>query len=152
MPARAVSDLEDHLGYWLRIVSNAVSHGFARKLAARDITGAEWVVLRKLYDVDAVPPSRLAERMGMTKGAITRLADRLIAKRLVERAANPDDRRAQTLALTAAGRRLVPELAAIADGNDAAFFGVLDDRQRAALGRLMRRIVEGHRLSAIPTE
>ncbi|MBL8583637.1 MAG: MarR family transcriptional regulator, partial [Rhizobiaceae bacterium] len=71
-----VSALESHLGYWLRLVSNRVSHGFARKLAGREIIAAEWVVLRELHD-SAAAPSRLAERLGMTKGAISKLADRL---------------------------------------------------------------------------
>ena len=101
-----ISDLETHLGYWLRMVSNSVSHGFARKLEAEDITVAEWVFMRKLFDADGVAPSRLAERMGMTKGAISKLADRLIAKRLVTRTASDEDRRGQTLALTAEGKRL----------------------------------------------
>jgi hypothetical protein len=41
------SSLESHLGYWLRYVSNHVSHAFALKLAALEVTAAEWVVLRE---------------------------------------------------------------------------------------------------------
>jgi hypothetical protein len=52
-----VSGLQDHLGYWLRYVSNQVSHGFSLKLAAREVTVAEWVMLRELYDQDAMAPS-----------------------------------------------------------------------------------------------
>jgi DNA-binding MarR family transcriptional regulator len=85
------------------------------------VTVAEWVFLRSLHDVDRIAPSLLAERMGMTRGAISKLADRLLGKALVERAASPDDGRAQVLALTPAGRALVPGLAEIADANDAAF-------------------------------
>src|ERR1700744_455048 len=117
-----VSDLEDHLGYWLRYVSNQVSHGFARKVLARDVTVAEWVMLRVLYEEDAMAPSALAERMGMTRGAISKLTGRLVAKALVTRSADREDRRYQALALTATGRALVPELSALADANDAEFF------------------------------
>src|SRR5262245_6285990 len=102
-PAPPVSALTDHLGYWLRLVSNAVSQNFARRLADREVTVAEWVVLRMLYEREPLAPSRLAAEMGMTRGAITKLAERLIAKGLVERTASPDDGRAQTLALTARG-------------------------------------------------
>ena len=48
-----LSPLESHLGYWLRYVSNHVSHAFALKVAARGVTVAEWVVLRELYDGEA---------------------------------------------------------------------------------------------------
>jgi hypothetical protein len=74
------SDLTDHLGYWLRYVSNHVSQTFARKIEARGVTVAERVLMRQLLEEQALAPSRLAERMGMTRGAITKLADRLIAK------------------------------------------------------------------------
>ncbi len=37
----AISALEDHYGFHLRVVSNAVSHEFARKVAARGVTVAE---------------------------------------------------------------------------------------------------------------
>jgi DNA-binding MarR family transcriptional regulator len=38
--------------------------------------------------------------MGMTRGAISKLADRLIAKSLLVRTADPQDGRAQSLSLT----------------------------------------------------
>jgi MarR family transcriptional regulator, lower aerobic nicotinate degradation pathway regulator len=60
--------------------------------------------------------------MGMTRGAITKLADRPINKSLIVRKANRDDGRAQTLAPTPQGTSLVPDLAALADRNDAGFF------------------------------
>lgn len=152
MPRRAaVSPLEAHLGYWLRYVSNHVSQAFSRKLAARDVTVAEWVVLRELFERDATPPSELAARLGMTRGAISKLADRLEAKALLTRTAGAKDRRWQTLALTPAGRALVPELSALADRNDAEFFGHLTPPQRAAIEAVLRDVVRRHRLRAVPT-
>ena len=149
--APPVSDLETHLGYWLRMVSNAVSQSFARRVEAEGVTVAEWVFLRMLWDIDPVAPSLLAGRMGMTKGAISKLADRLIGKALVERRADPVDGRAQILSLTAAGRALVPRLAALADVNDAAFFGTLSPENRNDLERLLRKIVSDRKLTDVPT-
>lgn len=147
-----VSLLEAHLGYWLRFVSNQVSHAFALKVAARDVTVAEWVVLRELYGQDAVVPSMLAERLGMTRGAISKLADRLVAKQLVTRTIHGDDRRYQALALTDTGQALVPELSALADQNDAEFFGHLDASQRAAIQEALQDIVRRHGLRSVPVE
>jgi DNA-binding MarR family transcriptional regulator len=149
-PAPAVADLAAHLGYWLRYVSNHVSHAFSLKLEAREVTVAEWVVLRELYDAEARAPSRLADKLGMTRGAISKLADRLIAKSLVERAASEDDGRAQTLALTPQGRRLVPALAALADQNDAYFFGHLTLEERAMVERVLKDVVERRAFSSVP--
>ena len=149
--SHTVSDLETHLGYWLRMVSNAVSQSFARRVEAEGVTVAEWVFLRMLWDIDPVAPSLLAGRMGMTKGAISKLADRLIGKALVERRADPVDGRAQILSLTAAGRVLVPRLAALADVNDAAFFSTLSPEDRNDLDRLLRKIVSDRKLTDVPT-
>lgn len=150
--AAAPAALDAHLGYWLRHVSNHVSQAFARKVEAHGVTVAEWVLLRDLYEVAAVPPSRLAGRIGLTRGAVTKLADRLIAKALVARAADPDDGRAQFLSLTAAGRALVPTLAALADANDAEFFGPLAPADRAALLRILRGIAESRGLEGRPLD
>nr|WP_211114533.1 MarR family transcriptional regulator [Azospirillum rugosum] len=136
----------------MRFVSNQVSHAFATKLAARGVTVAEWVVLRDLFERDAMAPSALAERLGMTRGAISKLADRLAAKRLITQAPDPDDRRYQTLALTPAGRALVPELSALADRNDAEFFGHLAPSERAVIEEAMKGIVRRLGLRSIPIE
>lgn len=147
-----VSELSDHLGFWLRAVSNHVSHAFARKLAASGVTVAEWVMMRSMYGTDPIAPSRLADDMGMTRGAITKLASRLIDKALVARAASPDDARAQTLALTPEGAALVPELAALADRNDADCFGHMPDADRETLERLLKQLAEIGGVTTIPTD
>jgi DNA-binding MarR family transcriptional regulator len=153
MPStKSASDLSDHVGYWLRYVSNHVSQAFARKMEAHGITVAEWVLMRQLLEEKALAPSHLADRMGMTRGAISKLADRLIAKSMLVRAADPEDGRAQTLALTSAGRTLVPKLAALADSNDAEFFDHLGLKDRAALLRILREIVEQRGLKSLPVD
>jgi MarR family transcriptional regulator, lower aerobic nicotinate degradation pathway regulator len=151
-PKQTASDLTAHLGYWLRYVSNHVSHAFALKVSEKGVTVAEWALMRSLYSLGEVSPSGLASAMGMTRGAVTKLADRLIAKELIARASNPDDGRAQTLALTKAGKRLVPELASLADENDAAFFGHLTNGERHALESLLKSIVERRKLTGIPID
>lgn len=151
MPANPpVSDLTAHLGYWLRMVSNHVSHAFAAKLAEKEVTVAEWCLLRLLYGKPPTPPSRLAIDMGMTKGAITKLADRLIKKSLLLREASQNDGRAQTLALTSGGAVLVPQLAALADRNDSEFFGGLTEDQRKALETLLRALAHKNQISSLP--
>lgn len=146
------SPLDAHLGYWLRFVSNHVSHAFAAKLTGRGVTVAEWVMLRDLYDRDGVAPSLLADRLGMTRGAISKLADRLAGKGLLIQSADPGDRRYRTLALTPEGRALVPDLSALADRNDAEFFGHLDPAERVRIEEALKGIVRRMGLRSIPVE
>jgi DNA-binding MarR family transcriptional regulator len=150
--SKPVSPLTEHLGFWLRFVSNAVSHAFALKLAKRGVTGAEWVALRALYDEDVCAPSALADRLGMTRGAISKLADRLEAKDLVTRAADPEDRRSHRLRLTAKGHKLTPVLAELADQNDAEFFSHLTPEERSGIEGAMREIVRLRGLRAAPVD
>lgn len=145
------SALTDHLGYWLRLVSNAVSAGFARRLQAEGVTVAEWVLLRLVMAGEG-QPSALARQMGMTKGAISKLADRLEARGLLARQADPQDGRAQLLRLTDAGAALVPLLAAMADANDTAFFGALTEDERATLRALITKLAERHGLTGTPVD
>ena len=152
MPTTDISDLTAHLGFWLRMVSNHVSHAFAGKLAEKGVTVAEWSVMRSLYGKEPIPPSRLADAMGMTRGAITKLADRLIAKALIIREASADDGRAQTLALTQHGADLVPDLAALADLNDVEFFACLTGPERKTLEQLLKRMAERGHMTAMPIE
>lgn len=146
-----VSGLKDHLGYWLRFVSNHVSHGFATKLEGEGVTVAEWVVLRELYEAGTIAPSVLAERLGMTRGAISKLAERLAGKALLTRTAGGRDRRFQDLAITDAGRALIPLLAELADRNDAEFFDLLDPETRATVEAAMKQIARQRGLRTIPT-
>lgn len=147
-----ISDLEAHLGYWLRFVSNHVSHAFSRKVEARGVSVAEWVMLRELFDHDAVNPSVLADRLAMTRGAISKIADRLIDKTLIARTESKDDGRYHTLALTRKGRTLVPALAALADENDEEFFGHLSAAARTKLAATMKEIVRRRGIKNIPVD
>lgn len=148
----SASELTDHTGYWMRMVSNAVSQEFARKVSGEDVTVAEWSFMRALYDLEPTPPSVLAERMGMTKGAISKLAERLVAKGLVERTESQQDRRAHSLSLTREGRAKIPVLASLADENDAEFFGVLTKEEHETLDRILKVLAERRGLKATPVD
>lgn len=151
-PRESTSTLEDHAGYWLRFVSNHVSHAFASKVEARGVTVAEWVLLRALFDAGAVNPSQLADALGMTRGAVSKLVERLRRKQLATRVSSTGDRRYQTVSLTKAGKLLVPELARLADENDREFFGHLNPQQQTRFVNLLKDIVHRHGWKELPVE
>ncbi|OJY71923.1 MULTISPECIES: MarR family transcriptional regulator [unclassified Rhizobium] len=147
-----ISKLTDHTGYWMRMVSNAVSQEFARKVSGEDVTVAEWSFMRALYDSEPMAPSALAEKMGMTKGAISKLAERLVAKGLVVREESQKDKRAHKLSMTTEGRAKIPALAALADENDAEFFDLLTKEEHEALDRILKALAERCEIKAIPVD
>jgi DNA-binding MarR family transcriptional regulator len=150
--APPVSGLEDHLGYWLRFVSNHVSHAFRQKVERHGVTVAEWVVLRAVFEEEGVKPSQLSQKIGLTRGAVSKLLDRLAAKGLVVIRDDPHDGRAQIVGLNDPGRSLVPVLAAEADRNDAEAFGHLSAEERAALRQTLEGIVARLDLRGAPVD
>ncbi len=153
MPTKSppVSPLDAHLGFWMRFVSNQVSAEFARAVEARGVSVSEWVALRTLFDAGAgATHAALVAALGMAKGAVSKVVSRLQDKGYVTRAAHAADARAQVLALTPAGRALVPALARDADANDARFFGHLSARQRQELMRVLQALVRHHGLEQVP--
>jgi DNA-binding MarR family transcriptional regulator len=88
----------------------------------------------------------------MTRGAVSKLVERLCRKKLAVRASSDGDRRYQTVELTAAGKRLVPILAQLADENDREFFGHLKPEERSWMVGLLQNIVRQHGWKDLPVD
>jgi MarR family transcriptional regulator for hemolysin len=74
------------------------------------ITRAQWVVLVRLDRFEGLKQSELADMLDLQPITLTRLLDRLSAGGLIERRADPNDRRANRLYLTPAARPLLERL------------------------------------------
>ena len=147
------TELKSHIGYRLRVVSNAVSHAFSKKLASCEVTVAEWVILREMYSGnETTSPSAVAEMAGLSRGAVSKLVDRLLSKGLVTRVESFTDRRFQEIKLTPRAIKLVPKLACIADENDENFFSILSESERKSFFKTLVKIAEVHNLHANPIE
>lgn len=144
------SDLESHIGFWLRFVSNQVSGRFENLLAEHDISIAEWVAMRALYPPRDTTHAELIDALGMTKGAASKIISKLEVKGLVERNLAKESRREQVLHLTKMGQLLVPKLASLADENETKFFGHLTEKQRQSLMNVMKDLIKHHQLREIP--
>lgn len=135
------SGLRDHLGYWLRRLSDEVHGRFEKQLAEHGVTVSQWAVLITVHRDDASTTREVARYVGIDAGAVSRLVDRLIAKGLMSRESDPGSRRIMRLTLTEAGRALAPRLAEVADLNDAHFFAHLDPARRLLLEDWIRGLV-----------
>lgn len=149
---QSASALEAHLGFWLRRVSNHVSGSFVRSLRDQRASAAEWVLLRELYERGEAAPKEMAEALAMTRGAVSKIVDKLEAKGWISIRSTPLDGRVQVLSLTRSGRRVVPVMARIADQNDDRFFGCLTANERDALGKLLVKLAECHQIHGVPVD
>jgi len=80
------------------------------KAAQFGITRAQWVVLARLDRSEGLKQSELAEILDLQPISLTRLLDKLCDGGLIERRADPIDRRAKRLFLTPAARPLLDKL------------------------------------------
>jgi DNA-binding MarR family transcriptional regulator len=144
--------LHAHLGYWLRLVSNQVSGSFASALQERQLSVAEWVALNHVETHPDITAASLADAMGMTRGAVSKVLDKLQTKEWLLRTPSPQDSRAQLLALTRSGKRLLPALTGIANDNDDRFFSVLAANERDELRRLLQKLADAHQISVLPVD
>jgi DNA-binding MarR family transcriptional regulator len=90
--------------------------------------------------------------LDLTRGAVSKVIDKLEAKRWIARSTKPQDGRVQLLSLTRQGSRILPELAEIADQNDREFFEGLHPEERATLRHLLGKLTELHQIRGVPIE
>ena len=114
------------------------------------ISRAQWTVLIRIDRTEGLKQSELADILDMQPISLTRLLDRLAENGLIERRADPNDRRATRLYLKPAARPMLEQLAALGtdmmttvlDGLDTrtvermlSDLGLIKDNLRAAIGR-----------------
>lgn len=116
------------------------------------MTVAEWAMLRLLYDAGYLSPSAIARALGMTRGTISKLAERLLGKGLVEMTAVAGDKRTYSLSLTSKGMAKIPKLASCADDQDREFFGEIDARDEQLLRDILQVLIQKKRLLSLPMD
>lgn len=77
------------------------------------ISRAQWAVLIRIERTEGLKQSELAEMLDLQPISLTRLLDRLADNGLIERRADPNDRRANRLYLKPAAKPLLEQLAAL---------------------------------------
>ncbi len=102
------------------------------------ITYTQWSLLRTLCEEspDALPMGDLASGLGLTPSGVTRCADPLVARGLVERGSKPGDRRVCCLRPT---------------GEGAALWRKIQQECAEREGDLIRHIVDDNGLSFVRT-
>jgi DNA-binding MarR family transcriptional regulator len=102
-----------------------------------DSTLPRFDVLSALYREKApITMSQLTDHLLVSNGNITGLVNRLVEDGLIDRESDPDDRRAQRVALTAEGRAAFREMA---EGHEAlvdSLFAAMSDHDMDTLLRL----------------
>ena len=83
--------------------------------SAYGVTRAQWAVMARLDRQEGLKQSELAELLDLQPITLTRLLDRLGDSGLIERRADPHDRRAKRLYLAPAARPLLERLSRLGE-------------------------------------
>jgi DNA-binding MarR family transcriptional regulator len=102
---------------------------------------AKLAALKVLSDAgESLPLTQLADRLACVKSNITQLVDRLEADGLVQRQADPNDRRARLATLTPAGRKACREGSRIQETSEKRLLGRLSAAESRQLADLLSKI------------
>ena len=104
-----------------------------QKAAQYGMSRAKWAVLARLDRFEGLKQTELADMLDLQPISLTRLLDSLCANGLIERRADPDDRRAKRLFLTPAARPLLDRLGDLAEELMGTALAGLDHRDGKAL-------------------
>jgi len=128
------------LGSVISDVSRLLRRSFDARARGIGVTRPQWQVLTTLARNEGVNQGRLAELLDVEPITVCRMVDRLQEGDLVERRADPADRRSWRLFLTAKARGLLAELRPLAEEMlDDALEGLSDD-ERAMLRAMLERM------------
>lgn len=120
------------------------SASFARVFAPYGVSFGEYLVLAALRRAGPpyqMSPTKLFGSVILSSGAMTNRLDGLEEMGLVERLADPTDRRGRLVALTDKGRELVDAAVAEHLENEQRLLGALDTEERDQLAGLLRKLL-----------
>lgn len=115
---------------------------FAERLERLDLSPPHAGILRMLRGSAGQSQQDVAESLGLHPSRMVAVLDELEGKGLVERRANPDDRRVYALYLTPAGEKALRDIGRINAEHLESLCAALAAPEREALALLLQRIAE----------
>ena len=127
------------LAFEIAETAHAMRRAFDRRAATLGVTRAQWKVLFRVSRTPGLRRIELADILDVEPITLSRIIDRLSEAGLVERRADPADRRAWRLEVTTKAQPLIAKLRALADElMDEAFAGLSAEELDQLRGNLTR--------------
>jgi DNA-binding MarR family transcriptional regulator len=137
---QAPAATSDSIGVLVSDAARLLRRRFDARARRIGVSRAQWQVLIALSRSEGINQAALAERLEVETITVGRMVDRLEEAGLVERRADPADRRAWRLFLTARAHPLLAELQAVAMQVRAEMLAGFDAAEQAALHGLLLRL------------
>ena len=120
--------------------AHALRKAFDRRAVGMGVTRAQWKVLFRLERNPGLRQIELADMLDIEPITLSRIIDRLEEAGFVERVADPADRRAWRLHVTARAQPLIEKLHAVADEMIADAFAGIDPGEIAITRKVLGRV------------
>ena len=92
---------------WSEVFMQRSMRDFRKFMEETGLSFSQINILMRLLHAGNTGVSEIGDQLGVTNAAASQAVDRLVVMGLIERAEDPDDRRAKKLALTPKGRALI---------------------------------------------
>jgi DNA-binding MarR family transcriptional regulator len=136
--------------------AHALRKAFDRRAVGLGVTRAQWKVLFRLDRHPGLRQIELADMLDIEPITLSRIVDRLEESELVERRADPSDRRAWRLHVTAGAQPLIAKLRAVANDMIAEAFAGIDPKDieitRQVLSRARENACRNNALNRVSNE
>ena len=145
-------ELENFLPYRLSLLTNTVSQGIANSYRDKhDITVTEWRIMAVLGRYSGLTASEVVERTAMDKVAISRAVNSLVARRLLERKTDRNDRRRRRLYIAPGrGQNVLREIVPRAQQYEQLLLQVLSCEELECLERIMSVLLDSAKKMSDP--
>ncbi|MEP3113596.1 MarR family transcriptional regulator [Nisaea sp.] len=127
--------VEECVSFLVGKAAQRISRRAKELLAPFDVTPPQYAVLKVLFEGDGLSAREIADRLAIDGATITGIIDRLEKAELLERRADPLDRRVYRLVLTERAKSLAGSLDAAMDQ--------LNEESRALLGEAAETVYQG---------
>jgi DNA-binding MarR family transcriptional regulator len=104
LPTKALTEV---IREWSEVFMHRSMRDFKRFMEETGLSFSQINILMRLIHAKSTGVSEIGEELGVTNAAASQAVDRLVGLGLIERAEDPEDRRAKKLALTQKGRALI---------------------------------------------
>jgi len=139
---RDIGELDEIMGFHIRLAHGAVYRHFTETFADLDLTQKQVSTLWLIDDHPDIAQADIGRRLQMDRATVMAIINRLQKRGFVERGASKGDRRRQTLHLTAAGHDALVRARESIHEHEAWLKARFTQRETATLVKLLRRIHE----------
>ena len=130
------------LGLKLTVIARLLRKQFDHSTGSIGITRAQWTTISVVAGVPGATQREIAAMLEVGEVTAGRLVDRLCEEGLLERRANPADRRSHLIHLKPAADAVLEKLTELGAEQERRAFAGLDPQDMATLDRLLDRISE----------